>query len=237
MKIQSIAIVTCLSTLLSSCMTLSTVESMNQSSYKYKTLISDQLLAYGIPREPIIRHENALVILGQKQDYLIEVVNRSSSKKTILVDIVKQLDLSHVTISASSRVSNHLFSVVITDPKHPIMETLNVSYNKALNQVTNSEKNQLKALDFSCETDLNAQKYQCTQQIHYKIFPLKKQANQKPLQYQFREPVQLLVRQQSERSGLFKAAHVAILPLTVVADIVTLPIQLVGFSKALSDGH
>ena len=231
--------------LLNGCATAYTMSEISDGGTRYdvkeETLYTDQLIAYGIPKTPVPSYENALAIVGTKNNYLIEPIQTTAPNQNVLVDIVTQLDLTYLSIAprVSSGANDKNFEITIYDPKASLSEMMLLRYAKPNLQVTSKEKQLLQSLQFSCSVPVSTNNYVCEKNITYRMYAIKKDKNQAPPQYTFRQPIQLKVNlsQKIQKRNFSKAPYLLLLPLAVVVDIVTLPIQFIGFSQALSNGH
>ncbi|TCM63757.1 hypothetical protein EC844_12061 [Acinetobacter calcoaceticus] len=228
-----------LTAMLNGCATLSTMGNIDHDpSYKVKNLYKDQLIAYGMPKQPVTDYENALVILGTKNNYLIEPAG-SVVNQHILLDLVTQLDLKYLSIASVENVLSKNFQITLQNPESVLSDLMLIQYEKPLQQISAKEKQLLGSLKFDCKETISNQMqfYACSQQLNYNIYPIKKTENHQALQHAFRQPIQFEVNQKVKSSQLKNVPYYMLLPLTVVVDIVTLPIQLIGFSQAMSQGH
>lgn len=219
--------------LLSGCATMLTMHEIKDREHNIKNLYTDQLIAYGIPKTPIPSYENALAVVGTKNNYLIKPVAQSLPNPNLLVDVVTQLDLNYLSIMPRSVTKDKIFEITLTDPKVPLTETLVLYYTKPNQKITAIEKQQLQTLKFSCGVTQSNDSYSCIQYVTYNIYPIKKADNAAPPQHQFRQPIQLEVKQKTKKSVLNKAFYFPLLPLAAVVDIVTLPVQYMLFSEWL----
>lgn len=222
---------------LTSCATVTVLDQLDHSSPS-KTLISDSLIAYGYAKTPIPQHENALILVGKKYNYLIEA-DQSESNNSILKDTVMQLDLKALSIMPEGMRESTYFEIYEKNQKETFHERLRIEFNKPLSQVSKKEKLSLEQLNFNCFANTARQSYECFRIVNYTLSPIKKTNQDSQLQYTFKSPMSLQVKTNRSKAldTLSKAPYVLLLPITVVVDIVTLPIQYFALSKSLSQGQ
>ena len=222
------------SALFSGCATITTVDKMMSNHNSSKIILSDTLIAYGYSKQPIPEHENAVIIVGKQHNYLVEAANEEP-QKDIFKKVVTQLDLKYLTISSQSQNSRE-FNIYHRNQNEPLHEQLKIQFNKPGSLITN-EQQTLKQLGFECHATTTSQGSYCYRMVHYTISPIPKTNNDADLKHLFKQPIKFSVSAPSNGSSLAKAPYALLLPITIVLDIVTLPIQLVGFSNAMSGGH
>lgn len=110
---------------LTSCATVTVLDQLDHSSPS-KTLISDSLIAYGYAKTPIPQHENALILVGKKYNYLIEA-DQSESNNSILKDTVMQLDLKALSIMPEGMRESTYFEIYEKIKKRHFMKDLELS--------------------------------------------------------------------------------------------------------------
>lgn len=217
---------------LTSCTTIMTLQELDSNPQLEKTLISDTLIAYGYAQTPIPEHENALIIVGKKYNYLIEVTH--SENHSILKDIATQLDLDALMLF-------HPNPAVIykDDTTNTFNYSLGISFKKSAAQISEQEKQRLAQLEFGCFEATTTEPYSCLRNVSYKLSPIKKTNQDSLLQHTLKSPISLKLKTHRSEAinTLSKAPYVLLLPITVVVDIVTLPIQYAVFKKAFTEGR
>ena len=148
--------------------------------------------------------------------------------------VVTQLDLKYLTISSQYKNSRE-FDIYHRNQNEPLQEQLKIQFNKPSSLIT-TEQQKLKQLEFICNISTSQGTY-CFRTVHYTISPINKTNNDADLKHLFKQPIKFTVSAPSNGSNLAKAPYALLLPITIALDIVTLPIQLVGFSNAISGGH
>lgn len=223
---------------LTGCATGTVLEQIRVPSSHTKTVVSDALIAYGYAGTPIPEHENALILVGKKYNYLIEA-NEHESNNSILKDTVMQLDLKALSIASLSSPHEGSFVISKNNKTNTFNHTLRITFNKPITQVSEKEKQSLAKLEFTCPKDTKLQDYACYRNVSYTLSPIKKTNQDSQLQHTFKSPIplQLKADYSSAINTLSKAPYVLLLPITVVVDIVTLPIQYAALSQAFSQGH
>lgn len=210
-----------LSTILSGCMATSYVSKKSQKT-ELAIEFSDNFLAIGKPKTPILNHENALVMVGEKYNYLVEDFSRFDEQK--ITKVFNYLDLNRVRIRNISQIRSEV---------QYYFTTVTLDYSKPKAQITQQEFeviNKINASGFGCieEIQNNVEYLSCPLHLAVKISPIKKAENQF-LQHSFAKPI----KADFYAEKYHMKPTMALMPLAFVVDVVTLPIQIVkAFEEA-----
>lgn len=175
-KISMMAIAT--STLLSGCLATSTLWDMSEDlDSEQTTFFTDKVSALGKPTQPVPNFPNALVLLGEKNDYLITsaeqnpaIVERLFSdldaKALTLIGRYESIPVKHIDydwVHYHNQANKVHFEI---DPaiqrgkqanqsftQSGVSGTLNVSFFKPANKITAQEKTKLQQYGFQCTSD------------------------------------------------------------------------------------
>ncbi|RZG76122.1 hypothetical protein EXE09_09375 [Acinetobacter sp. WCHAc060025] len=226
--------------------TLLTVAVHEQDHYSTKKVLvmRDQLIAIGRASQPISGYEDALVIAGEKYSYLVTSDQKSKITTQNLNQILQQFDLQNLSLYQAGWDTNLALGLVRNEnPKNPILfemkkerETqgknmhanIYLVYRKSLQHVKPQDQAKLKQFDFECVK--SKVELQCKLDIAVDLRLAQQVANKNQLQHRFKQPVDLIVYQTIEKSKVAQTAkNIALYPLAITFDIVTSPLQLIGF--------
>lgn len=195
------------------------------------TNITDKILAIGKPTKPINGYENALVLVGEKHNYLIELVN---SPKADLQSIFESIDLSYVTIGLHDR--DHIAVKQKAGDHHDGYHAcpssfgcayIGLSFLKPLVLVTYKEKENLQRLGFSCSKYIDNRKLHCFTGYNKIAFTVVQKTTQpNSLSHRFQYPLSMVYYEFHANKGeTSSAVFNTLLPLAIIVDVVTFPIQ------------
>lgn len=224
MKKLTLVVVLSMATVLSGCVggiTMATAEKVQMSKSEQYLQFSDNVIAIAMPKTPIPNRPNALVLIGEKNNYILEGFIYTDKEN---VDaILKHLDLNYLRIQKIGKAEyNKEFKYYGAG--------IVLRYDKPKDKLTKQEQEVIKATqnDNRClggtyaHNSPEAEKH-CSMYLDVKLVPLKKPENQ-TLKHTFSQPYQIdfYAKKTHLTSG------VALAPLTMALDLVTLPIQIVG---------
>lgn len=223
MKKLALAITLSMVALSSGCVggiTMATAEKIPMSKNKPYLQFSDNMIAIAMPKTPIKKYPDALVLVGEKNYYILDGHIDEDEKN--LSAIVKHLDLNYLRIQRIGKAEyNKEFKYYST--------YVVLRYDKPKDKLTKQEQEVIKATqnDNRCIGNYGygspeAEKH-CPMYLDVQLVPLKKPENQ-TLQHTFSKPYQL----DFYAKKVHFTSAVALAPLTMTLDLVTLPIQIVG---------
>lgn len=205
-------------------------------------VFQDQLIAIGHASQTVAEYQNALVLAGEKYSYFITPVKDKDATMTteMLNTILQNIDLKYLQIHQPGYVQQSMRAVISRQQlENPIVfemkkdgKSMNTEiylvYRKSLAQIEKNEQNELEKLKFEC---LHSQKeLQCVQKISIDLRLAQHVNNKQQLQHRFKQPLELIVFQTKQKSKFLQTAkNVALYPLAITFDLVTSPIQVVGF--------
>lgn len=194
---------------------------------------TDNIVAVGKPANIITTHPYALVLVGQKYNYLIEGLDDDEQKSREILTIFEQLSTKYLSISTQTyQTQNTDFLMVRPTGGHYscISEYgcthITLSFKKPKNQVKIADENQLTALGFRCNEI--TENLSCYRSIKMAVTPITKATNQKntAAAYHFKKPITIKFYDFHAKKGTLKRGVLtALLPLALVVDVVTFPIQ------------
>ncbi len=229
-KLTSLALMTCLSILLSSCATTqylasktapNNLDSLTQT--KTQTLVSDVLVAIGKPTQKVQNYEDSLVLVGKNHSYFIEP--NSNDKKLFIY--INQQDIN-AEIQSSCRY------------KHGC-GTVELSFRKEKAKLLANEEKTVKKLGFQChEQTITAKNYlTCNNKVAIGYTVISQVKNVHSLQHTFKKAVNLTIVKKTNLKNQSitgkQAVYYTLYPVAVVVDIVTFPIQAI-LGLAMIDG-
>lgn len=234
-KLTSLALMTCLSILLSSCATTqylasktapNNLDSLTQT--KTQTLVSDVLVAIGKPTQKVQNYEDSLVLVGKNHSYFIEP---NSNDKKLFQQIFSQVDLSNIYINQQDINAEIQSSCRY---KHGC-GTVELSFRKEKAKLLANEEKTVKKLGFQChEQTITAKNYlTCNNKVAIGYTVISQVKNVHSLQHRFKKAVNLTIvkktnlKNQSVKKTGKQAVYYTLYPVAVVIDIVTFPIQAI----------
>lgn len=227
---------------LNGCATAVVVDEITKRGQKNKTLVEDQFSAYDIVKESHPSNGKPLLLIGAKNNYLIETEVRNGSTQQHLIEIITQLDPTYLSVpiipnsGTFIRSKPEVFTTTVASSKATYTDKMRILYSKPLQLVTKQERNHLGSLNFYCAENAIPNKYFCNQDLPYQMSLIKKAKNEQLPQYLLSKPMQLEVKLQRKKSVLTKAYYFPLLPVTAAVDIVTAPIQMFFWFEAFKAG-
>lgn len=243
-----LAVVGATVSLLSGCLATSALQSQwsDETEDVGRPFLEDTIHAMGKPTKPIKDHPHALVLAGEKYDYLLEGYHQTA----IVHDIFTSLDTRHlffgnddfdpftnlnknqqITIYSSLGATASMPSYAMYQAKRIGVRATStvVHFIKPTNQVSQTETHTLTTLNFQCTTKAvqHIHYTHCQRQTPIEFTPITKTIDITKLEHRFTTPYQLHANYIHEKSSVGKNAGIALLmPLAVAVDIVTFPFQL-----------
>lgn len=207
---------------LSGCMATQYIEGKSYKELEQVVELSDTFLAIGKPKTAIPKHETALIIVGEKYNYLVEGGSKSNQQE--ISDIFNYLDLNYIRIEHMGKIVRHgkTYSSPIT-----------LRYTKPKHLVTAKEfeiSQKLNSLNCVDNHPNYVGSYSCPFHVGVDITPMVK-PEQQILQHRFSSPIKVdfySPRGKNKPTILLK-------PLAMVVDVVTFPIQAVKVISTLDE--
>lgn len=200
--------------------------SESENSRWVATNKTDSIMAVGKPAKSIKGYENALVLVGEKHNYLIQSVPTDNELKRIF----ETLDLKHLTINLPKE--KHIAVKQSGDANYCPSEygcawNIELRFKKELSLASDTEKDILKALRFSCYTYTKDALLSCYHNTHTIAFTMtQKSISSEKLNHRLNQPVPIVFYEyQPNKGSIGRAARYALLPVAIAFDIVTFPIQ------------
>lgn len=194
---------------------------------------TDNIIAVGKPAKVIQNYPYALVLVGQKYNYLIESLDDNEQKSRQLLTIFEQLPAQYLTISTKTYQTQYA-DFLMVKPAGGYYQCssqygcthIELTFKKPKKQLKLNDESQLNALGFECN---NITDYlSCHHGIKMAITPITKTDTQKNMgtAYQFKQPIVIKFYDFHAKKGtLTRGVLTALLPLAIVVDVVTFPVQ------------
>lgn len=212
------------------------------NSTKSSTVLTDDYIAIGRPSTPIAGYKNPLILAGKKSSIIIQVSNENQDLFEKVLN-EKHL-LQHLNISVTSGNGNTQKFYIKKDNKknENITGYAKLYYVKPIDLFTDKERISLEKLGFermknsgvnTCYNDGYGQQNGCgVERVYYsKSFIVTMSLagvanNVDTLNHTFKKPISMsFAKEYTSKAGLL-----LVLPALVI-DIVTLPIQILIYSK------
>lgn len=232
-KISKILVLTLSTFLLSGCIASSFLDRgirESELSRWVATNITDNIIAIGKPTTSIKGYENALALVGEKHNYLIQPVSSSDKLKQIF----ETVDLRYLTIEQPKekhiavKQSGEKDSYYSCPTEYGCVWELKLRFTKSLHQFFDEEKDKLKNLGFNCYLDSKQNQSDCYYTTYKIAFTVTQKAmSNEKLNHRLKQPVPIVFYQfQPNKGSAGRAVRYALLPLAMAFDIVTSPIQV-----------
>lgn len=191
---------------------------------------TDNIIAIGKPTTSIKGYENALALVGEKHNYLIQPVSGSDNLKQIF----ETVDLRYLTIELPTekhiavKQSGDKDSYYSCPTEYGCVWEIQLRFTKSPHQFFDKEKDKLKNLGFNCYIDAKQNQSNCYYTTYKIAFTAtqKSMSNEK-LNHRLKQPVPIVFYQFHPNKGVVgRAVRYALLPLAMAFDIVTFPIQM-----------
>lgn len=190
---------------------------------------TDNIIAIGKPTTSIKGYENALALVGEKHNYLIQPVSGSDNLKQIF----ETVDLRYLTIELPTekhiavKQSGDKDSYYSCPTEYGCAWSISLRFKKTPGQFSDTEKAKLKKLGFYCYDYSKESEASCSYESNKIAFTVtqKSMSNEK-LNHRLKQPVPIVFYQFHPNKGVVgRAVRYALLPLAMAFDIVTFPIQ------------
>ncbi|MBS9779620.1 MAG: hypothetical protein KGV51_03240 [Moraxellaceae bacterium] len=203
---------------------------------KEVTILKDKVIAIGQASKPIAKHENALILVGEKQSYLLENADDDKDKQ-FLKDIFTQADLSALSIALDKPKL-----IVKTDKSNCNFNygcaKVTIKFNKPQAKISTEERYKVQDLGFQCydyKTNLD-----CSLSTEIGFTLAQKVANFDNLQHKLKQPVSIEFTQKKTnhiKKGVQKGTFGLLALPAMVVDVVTLPLQLLYYKKDIDKNY
>ena len=199
------------------------------ADYQYQVILDDQLVAIGTPKTKVTGHEDAWVLIGNQHSYLVTVSGKPTG---YLQQVLHSVDARFLRIHGQY-TRDGLGAVLIAErPEQDILfEQVRLDYRKPLAQVSAAERQRLQDLGFYCNAISSSGIYDCSLglNVQYHIITAAKPTGSKV--HKFAQPHPFKITLRSDGNPTATAAtwpQKALLPLALVVDVVTAPVQWLG---------
>ena len=199
------------------------------ADYQYQVILEDQLVAIGTPKTQIAGHKDAWVLIGKQHSYLMTVNGKPTG---YLQQVLHSVDARFLRIHGQySR--DGLGAVLIAErpEQDKLFEQVRLDYRKPLAQVSAAERQRLQDLGFYCNAINSSAVYDCSLglNVQYHLITAAKPTGSKV--HKFAQPHPFKITLRSDGNSAATAAtwpQKSLLPLALVVDVVTAPVQWLG---------
>ena len=199
------------------------------ADYQYQVILADQLVAIGTPKTQIANHADAWVLIGKQYSYLMTVSGKPTG---YLQQVLHSVDARFLRIHGQySR--DGLGAVLIAErpEQDKLFEQVRLDYRKPLAQVSAAERQHLQDLGFYCNAISSSAVYDCSLglNVQYHTITAAKPTGSKV--HKFSQPHPFKITLRSDGNSAATAAtwpQKSLLPLALVVDVVTAPVQWLG---------
>lgn len=198
----------------------------SQESRWVATDTKDIIIAIGKPAKPIEGYENALVLVGQQHNYLIE----STEGKNQLKRVFETVDLHHLSVYLPD---GHIAVKEAGDWRscpstYGCAWDIILRYEKPNAHISLKEQNDLKNLGFYCSGGvMDKNQTVCSYYPHKVSFIPVQSSNPSDLSYRLKQPVPIIRYAFHKNKGkMTRVANIALSPIAIVFDVVTFPVQM-----------
>ena len=196
------------------------------ADYQYRVILEDQLVAIGTPKAKLAQHEDAWVLVGKQHSYLMTVQGKPAG---YLQQVLHSVDARFLRIHGQySR--DGLGAVLIAErpEQDKLFEQVRLDYRKPLAQVSAAERQRLQDLGFYCNAISSSAVYDCSLglNVQYHIITAAKPTGSKV--HKFAQPHSFKITLRSDGNPAATWPQKALLPLALVVDVVTAPVQWLG---------
>ena len=209
-----------------------------------------------------------MILAGKNYSFLVQPTVSSHTSSDIFSRIFSQVDLGslYIDTNPSSYYSdsdtqreygtrdiqkktqadaNELILDIDRDKFSQVKDIptlINLVYAKPINKVKNNEQPQLENLGFKCQTSVIAeqQSLTCQHPVYIELTVASAVQNIDQINHKLKQPMTIQLNENWKTRDNTNKFGIALLPVSVAVDIVTLPIQAIGFlvlKEALADGY
>lgn len=205
-----------------------------------RTIHHDHLVGYGPPEQIQKPYENALMLVGTKHVYLLQAIEHKKRSKNFYPDLFNKIDPQFLILNddiENSDLEHWHIKVSNENAINDFESQVQINFIKPLNLITQQDQDDLNHFGFECREHekFNSSKY-CSLKVKTEIFVLQNPENIDKLQYKkLSSPIKIDI------TGDFNpivrvATHSMLYPFSIVADILTSPVQIFGY-YLLKDAH
>ena len=237
---------------------LMTTGAMNSldDKYKEKTIFTDQIIAVGMNKLPLKDYPNAVIAVGQKFSYITQSVDTDGQGKPIavndkLIKLVQGLNMGQLYIRPTPAQLIYLLESDEFQTQKKYNSTTcdirvaddvsikNVSqfstmvafaYSKETAKITAAENKLMRELDMNCEQNAYGIS-ECTGRMSLNLTIAPEIKNIQSLNYQLKAPITMNIVSDHYSASKVVGQYLLV-PVAVVLDIVTLPVQMAVCSVA-----
>lgn len=185
------------------------------------TNTTDTIIAIGKPATVIKDHEHALVLAGQKYNYLIEDgshrlkrIFESVALRYLTIDLPKS---KHIAIKQSG-------DGFTCSSDFGCADRISLNFKKPMSQTTAQDKKHLETLGFYCY-DFSNTHLECSYSSHRPAL-IPTQKNGSTLTHRLKQSINITLYEFHPHKGQLKRATTMLfVPLAIAFDIITFPIQ------------
>lgn len=213
-----------------------------------RIFLEDNIHAIGRPIKPVKDYPYALVLAGEKYDYLVQsdeykapstvqsIFNGFDTRYLFIgnedynpFDNLKKDQSITLKIGMARTASLQSYAMYQAKKYGVGASDAQLHFIKPAKDVNADEKEMLTTFKFNCTTQ-HAQKItytHCQRKTPIELIPIKKTIDISQLEHRFNKPYRIQASYIHEKNSTLKNAGVALLmPLAIAIDIVTFPIQL-----------
>ena len=199
------------------------------ADYQYQVILEDQLVAIGTPKTQIAGHKDAWVLMSKQHSYLMTVSGKPTG---YLQQVLHSVDARFLRIHGQySR--DGLGAVLIAErpEQDKLFEQVRLDYRKPLAQMSAAERQRLQNLGFYCNAISSSGVYDCSLglNVQYHIITAAKPTGSKVHKFAQPHPFKITLRSDGNPTATAVTwPQKALLPLALVVDVVTAPVQWLG---------
>ena len=199
------------------------------ADYQYQVILEDQLVAIGTPKTQIAGHKDAWVLVGKQHSYLMTVSGKPTG---YLQQVLHSVD-AHFLRLQGQYARDGLGAVLIAErpEQNKLFEQVRLDYRQPLAQVSAAERQRLQDLGFYCNAISSSAVYDCSLglNVQYHIITAAKSRGSKVHQFAHPHPFKITLRSDGNPAATAVTwPQKALLPLALVVDVVTAPVQWLG---------
>lgn len=207
------------------------IDERKTARWELNESLSDTIVAVGLPSQPIKGYENALILSGEKYAYLLQMPNKDDSLIKLLNS---DINLSNMNISPGRGDSKGIFRVDIGGSNCKAKNgctSLRLEYVEQYEDYANkftpnyfATTQKFESLGFKCvPRDI---KFDCRKKLsNMHLTIANRPSNANTLNYTLRQPAKINFYQNNGTGKIAEAGLWMVLPIAIVFDLVTLPVQ------------
>lgn len=220
---------------LSGCMATMILHGNAKKDIKTTTVhLSDTITHIGTPKTPIHGYPHALVMVGDKQSYLLTSPN--INRPSLLKDIFTQVDTAYLYVKPYAGVSSsehikkstNYYQIDVAQnycyaKENKLCDTVWLYYEKPTTKLAKNEKSMMEGLGFMCHVSDDKQHLMCSQEVGIHLHLAGKIPSHN-LPHRLKQPIEFRAieehRHSKKNTGLM-----LLTPVAVGIDVVTFPLQ------------